>query len=77
MMADSKDSRITAPWQTCAFLLSTSGVQYRLHTRHSNGANSVFADGHVENLKAEGDLRTRYGIVRYINQDGINILVSL
>ena len=41
-----------------------------LHLRHSNRANSVFADGHAEGIK--GDRAAELGYPKYKTQKGCN-----
>jgi prepilin-type processing-associated H-X9-DG protein/prepilin-type N-terminal cleavage/methylation domain-containing protein len=77
LIADSKDSRATCPWQTKDFGRWTIAADNnKIDLRHSNGANVLFADGHVKNLKAERSLRTTYGIIGYI-KDGIHGYIVL
>lgn len=52
-----------------AFATSTRQVQ----TRHSNGANMLFIDGHVRSLTGKKLLSTGVSVMVYVNQSGVTL----
>jgi len=75
LLADSKEGRPDR-WQTYNFftnlaVTAQAAGQNKIHTRHSNRANCLFADGHVESVTGD-DLVSKYGITSYIDEDGVH-----